>query len=271
MVGDRLGSRVQIASWFQQDTPTMPLHVTVLCTLVVCLPGLISSPWVSHLEKYLWYQIFVLRCKTKCSLLFEVLRLEKSRPYAHNEIEWGGRLGHLWHHSRFLVQSSSEAMALSHREAPSKLCLKVPPRHPHPRTSWLYLLPGNLHSQTFNLIFFSEMFLCSRLCGDGANSRAQRAQGPVHTPQWCIRMASPVSQAPSTAHHCTHSPATVWGTRPSLQPQSLPLARSLSGSHKRKFLWHNVLSKLQTSLLSGPRQIQKAVLLEDRELAKLYK
>lgn len=115
-------------------------------------------------------------------------------------------------------------MVLSHREAPSKLCLKVRPRHPHPRTSWLYLLPGNLHSQTFNLIFFSETFLCSHLCGDGANSRAQRAWGPVHTPQWCIRMASPVSQAPSTAHHCTHSR----GTHPSLKPQSLLLAHSLS-------------------------------------------
>lgn len=87
MVGDRLGSRVQIASWFHQDTPTMPLHVMVLYTMVVCLPGLISSPWVSHLEKYLWHQISVLRCKTKCSLLFEVLRLEKSRLHAHNEIE----------------------------------------------------------------------------------------------------------------------------------------------------------------------------------------
>lgn len=159
-----------------------------------------------RLEKHLWSQISMFRCKTTFSLLLEVLLLENSRPYACNKMEWGGRLGHLWHQSRVPAQSSGDVVVLSRGVALSELCQGVPSRPPHPRVSWLYLFARKLHCQTHYLTFFLRTFLCCHPRGYEMRwwrkqQGTERSHGVQwHTPQRCTRTGSWVTCLTGTIH-----------------------------------------------------------------------
>lgn len=162
---------------------------------------------------------------------------------------------------RFLGQSSGEAMDLSHWEAPSKALpegpsLNIPIRGQVGST--FFLETFILRQPTW---FFSETFLCSRLCGDGGSSRAggHRDSAP-HS--GAFAWASPVTYLPSTIHS---SAPIAKGHTPALSLQFLPLARSLFGSHKEVPITRCPSQAPGLSLLfPGPRQIQKSVVGRQR-------
>lgn len=112
--------------------------------------------------------------------------------------------------------------------SPLKLCLKVPPKASPSEGKLALPSSGNLHSQTFNLIFSQRHFsaaayvVMEEVAGhrghrDGAHPTVVRPHG-LHL--------SPISQAPSTVHHRTHSqghtPALSCSSFLSLAPSSAP-------------------------------------------------